>query len=710
MPALTLPPAPRRRTRVLMAVHSAERGGAQLVALGQARALRGECDLVIAVGPGPLRSAFADVAAAIVRRPTSLPVWGASHARWALQIGRAVPDAVRLAWLVRRRRVDVVVVNSIVLVAPVIGARLARVPVIVHAQEAPKSEAARRLSRVHGALAQTVVAISPWIAQAFEGAGARVIVNPVGIPVPPDPGRRALCTADRLRLVLVGTLDRHKRQDVAIAAVRALRDRGLEAELSLVGMEADRAYAAELRDQARALDVAPHVQFVGPTSDVAARLLAADALLVPAGEVTPLVLMEAMAFRTPVIAARMGSIPDVVADEVNGLLIAPDDPAGLAAAVARLRAESGLADRLAEAGRRRVESEFDETRAHRRLATEIARLAGGGTDRLNAGGRRGRPVARRRLGASRRRVRAAALRWRLRAAPTPVAAALVYHRTDLSRPSAEQVVPSITAAALERHLRHLRRSYALVPASQLHSAMLARRRGRPIPIAVTFDDDLASHLDVAAPLLRRLACPATFFLTGAGLASPHAFWWQRLQVAADRGLDPRPALRAAGLHAGAEQSLSSLGAEVERAPAAVRAAVADALSQLIGDDPPAYRLTRSHVRELAHAGLEIGFHTRDHRPLPELADHDIARAMHDGRRALEDAAGRRVSVIAYPHGRADERVAAAARAAGYGDGFGGPDRLITARSDRLLLGRTELLLEDPSAFELALASELWAER
>ena len=89
--------------------------------------------------------------------------------------------------------------------------------------------------------------------------------------------------------------------------------------------------------------MAQQVHFAGPTSDVAARLLAADALLLPAGEVTPLVLMEAMALRTPVVAARMGSIPDVVTDEVSGLLVAPDDPAALAAAVARLRREPGLA-------------------------------------------------------------------------------------------------------------------------------------------------------------------------------------------------------------------------------------------------------------------------------------------------------------------------------------------------------------------------------
>ncbi len=214
----------------------------------------------------------------------------------------------------------------------------------------------------------------------------------------------------------------------------------------------------------------------------------------------------------------------------------------MAAAVARLRDDPALAARLAEAGRRRVEADFDAQRSHGRLSAEIARQAAGTI-----------PL-RRRLGGTWRQLRAAALRWRLRASPARVAGALVYHGTFATPPHGEQVVPAITAAALERHLRHLRRSYRLVTASQLHGAMLARRRGGRIPIAVTFDDDLASHGELAAPLLRRLGCPATFFLTGAG----HAFWWQRLQAAADRGLDPRPALRAAGLDAGAEQPLAAL--------------------------------------------------------------------------------------------------------------------------------------------------------
>jgi glycosyltransferase involved in cell wall biosynthesis len=361
------------RPRLLMAVHSPKPAGAQLVALGQARTLAHDHELVIAVGQGPLRPPFAALGP-IVRGPTRLPIWGAPPSRWALDTARAAPDAVRLAAIIRRRRVDAVIANSTVLVAPVLAARLAGVPVVVHAQEAPKSAAVRALFRFHGALADTVVAISPWIAEAFAGARANVLLNPVGIAIPERPARPRREEGAALRLVVVGTIDRHKRQDLAVAAVAALKGLGLDAELELVGPEADTAYAAEVRALAQRAGVAERVRFVGQSSDVPGHLRAAAALLLPAGEVTPLVIMEAMALGTPVIAARMGSIPDVVVDRTSGLLVAPDDPAAMAAAIARLDREPAFARELADGGRLRVERHFDEARSHQRLREEIARL------------------------------------------------------------------------------------------------------------------------------------------------------------------------------------------------------------------------------------------------------------------------------------------------------------------------------------------------
>ena len=52
-------------------------------------------------------------------------------------------------------------------------------------------------------------------------------------------------------------------------------------------------------------------------------------------------------------------------------------------------------------------------------------------------------------------------------------------------------------------------------------------------MAITFDDDLPEHVRDALPALRAADLPATFFLNGASLHSPHAFWWEELQQAVD---------------------------------------------------------------------------------------------------------------------------------------------------------------------------------
>src|SRR2546427_241939 len=70
------------------------------------------------------------------------------------------------------------------------------------------------------------------------------------------------------------------------------------------------------------------------------------------------VLLEAMNHATPVIASRVGGIPDIVEDGVSGLLVPPGDAAALAAAVRRLGDDPALARRLGEAGRRRLREQF----------------------------------------------------------------------------------------------------------------------------------------------------------------------------------------------------------------------------------------------------------------------------------------------------------------------------------------------------------------
>ena len=101
-------------------------------------------------------------------------------------------------------------------------------------------------------------------------------------------------------------------------------------------------------------------------------------------------------------------------------------------------------------------------------------------------------------------------------------------------------------------------------------------------------------------------------------------------------------------------------------------------------------------------GGEIGFHTRDHDRLPTLSDDALARAMRAGVADLSAAAGAPLRAIAYPHGDADERVAAAARDARFACGYTTSGVAVRADTDPFLMGRLY-----PSRVSIAhLASQL----
>jgi len=67
---------------------------------------------------------------------------------------------------------------------------------------------------------------------------------------------------------------------------------------------------------------------------------------------------EAMSCGTPVIATRAGALPEVVGNGSAGILVPPQDPAALAAAIKRLLADKPLRQKLGKAGRKRIEEAF----------------------------------------------------------------------------------------------------------------------------------------------------------------------------------------------------------------------------------------------------------------------------------------------------------------------------------------------------------------
>jgi peptidoglycan/xylan/chitin deacetylase (PgdA/CDA1 family) len=285
-----------------------------------------------------------------------------------------------------------------------------------------------------------------------------------------------------------------------------------------------------------------------------------------------------------------------------------------------------------------------------------------------------------------------------------VGLALMYHGIGERGDPERELVPAFDARLFADQLRHLGRRYRLVRASELQQAARSRRRGERFPVAVTFDDDDRSHVATALPLLKTAGAPATFFLSGASLDRPHRFWFERLGPALAerpdevRGLLGEPLARAASIH--------ELSEGVQRLPEAERDAFSDGLEALAGPDPPDQGLRAEHVRELAEAGCEIGFHTLRHHGLPSLEDASLQRELREGRERLAEAAGHDAGVLAYPHGLVDERVAAAAREAAFACAFTTVPEAVRPDSDPLLLGRLVPSSSSLGHFALQLARRL----
>jgi len=162
--------------------------------------------------------------------------------------------------------------------------------------------------------------------------------------------------ADAPLVALVGRLTRQKGVDTLLAAWPALRAAAPGARLVVVG---DGPEADALAARAAALGVADEVRWTGALGDPLALMAAADVVAIPSrAEGLPRVALEAGALGRPVVAAAVGGLPEVVVDGVTGLLVPPEDPPRLAAALARLLGDGDLRRALGGAAAAQVGTRF----------------------------------------------------------------------------------------------------------------------------------------------------------------------------------------------------------------------------------------------------------------------------------------------------------------------------------------------------------------
>jgi len=368
-----------RRIRVLHVISTLERGGTELAMLRLIRSLD--------------PAAYCFRVAWLLGEPALGREIEALTEAPPVPIGlraKADPRALlRLCRVVRKERIDIV--HTHMDLADYYGAAAARLlgTALVSSKQNADEFRTRRtwkrapfllLERGSYAAADAVIAVSQGLVEFLEKAESLprhktvVIGNGVEAGIASeapasDDARRVLGVEPR-RPVLgtVGRLAEQKGQIDLLRAMPAILAELPEACLLIAG---DGPLRETLEEESRRLGLLKAVRFLGHRSDIPTVLRALDLFVLPSlWEGLPQSLLEAMALSLPVVATRCVGVEETIADSETGYLVAPRDPAAIAAASLRVLRDPALARRLGETGRRVV---LDRHAQHR-VAARVDRL------------------------------------------------------------------------------------------------------------------------------------------------------------------------------------------------------------------------------------------------------------------------------------------------------------------------------------------------
>jgi|GEM_PF-374698 glycosyltransferase involved in cell wall biosynthesis len=242
----------------------------------------------------------------------------------------------------------------------VLASALAGLPsvCVVHGAMPPASSSQRYLTIATARLARHFVGVSHFITAQIlaemhlDGRRVSTIYN--GIPSEePEASRRAQTQPGTI--LGVGRLAREKGFDLLVEAMPHLPGR----RLVLAGDGPER---ASLEALAKRLGVEARVDFAGWVSEPWANRFRPDLMAVPSRfEAMPLVVLEAMRAGVPVVATRVGGTPELVVDNVTGLLVEPESPMSLAESIEGLLVNPQRREEMALAAKSRLSERFSDS-------------------------------------------------------------------------------------------------------------------------------------------------------------------------------------------------------------------------------------------------------------------------------------------------------------------------------------------------------------
>ena len=236
---------------------------------------------------------------------------------------------------------------------------LAKVPHLVHVEHNTRERyTAWRRAQTRWLAKRTdrIVGCSEGVRQVLLDMGMpadRTVAIPNGVRLDPFEQADAHPFAQRIPgIVMVARFSKQKDHATLLRALALLRERGLSPPLQFAG-GGKALHRKPLEALANALGIAAQVQFLGVVRDVPERLMAHQlAVLSTHYEGMPLALLEGMAAGCAVIGSAVPGVREVLADGVDGLLVAESDPVALADALERLLRDPEHAARMAAAARR----------------------------------------------------------------------------------------------------------------------------------------------------------------------------------------------------------------------------------------------------------------------------------------------------------------------------------------------------------------------
>jgi sugar transferase (PEP-CTERM/EpsH1 system associated) len=275
--------------------------------------------------------------------------------------GIELATSVRLAKLFRRLRPSVVHThNTKPLLYAVPVAHLLGVPTIIHTRHGQCHGATRRQSfmfNLASSWVDNIVSVSDDSTRLAQQQGLpreklATIHNGIDLSMFPQAGPARAGPA-----LYVGRLSPEKDLVTLLQAAAIVASQDPSFRLNLAGAGT---ILPDLQSMTAQLGITDRVAFLGQTKNVAAALAGASLFVLSSlTEGISLAVLEAMACGLPVVATAVGGNVEIVVDGETGLLVPPSSPAALAEAILKLHRQPDLALRMGQAGRKRVETQFD---------------------------------------------------------------------------------------------------------------------------------------------------------------------------------------------------------------------------------------------------------------------------------------------------------------------------------------------------------------